>query len=178
MKKVKTPTLILTFFVLSFLWVSLSGASAEESLFADLSPLAKNSRPFLAIKGIPLFSFWEKAGVSKAQEPEPPLKTVNGRESPGKDEAPAPASSPAAVEIQKNYLYLFNHGSLWKEKSTYTLGKINLSGSDFNSFLNFFPCLSVAKFKEENSLLWNLEGYKESDLFKFLAVIFELKLNF
>jgi hypothetical protein len=96
-----------------------------------------------------------------------------------KPEADPNPQIPPSFDNQKREFSLLEKGQLWKEKSSYHFANIPFPGSKPESFLNFIPCLSVAKSKEDPpSLLWNSEGFKESVILKSLAILLELKLSF
>lgn len=105
------------------------------------------------------------------------VKTLLKNELPGKAEAPS-ARNPEEVESPQNDFPLFEKGRIWKDKSSYYLGNFYLRGTRPLLPFSFMPCLSLARYQEENFLFWALEGYKEGDLFKSLAILFELKLKY
>ncbi len=89
-----------------------------------------------------------------------------------------PRQSPEAIAVPKRELSHFDEGLIQRGKSGYHSEKIHLTKTDLDSPLEFISILSVAQYKEENAPSWLSERFKEEDIFKSLAVFFELQLKF
>ena len=167
-------------FLLSLQSLSFSEPINQEKIFENLSwEWGLGPRIFAGVgKSNPEAS--GRAGVVSTFSYEVhPLKASADREFLIKPEADPNPQIPPSVDNQKREFSLLEKAQLWKEKSSYHFGNIPFPGSKPESFLNFTPCLSVAKSKEDPpSLLWNSEGFKESVILKSLAILLELKLSF
>jgi len=129
-------------------------------------------------KGDLPFSSPEKAGSGNTLYYSSPIKAISNQEFSIRPEVTNTMLSPAATYIQKKEFSHFENSQLLRGKSSYDFEKIRLTGSNFDSSFNFLSSLCVAKYKEENTISWALERFKENDIFRSLAIFLELKLNF
>jgi hypothetical protein len=166
-------TIVLSFYSLSF----------GDQLAKGISPTNSSNELIygqwiLPQKGEPPFSSPENAGSGSTLYGAKPSKAIRNREFSMNPEITNTMQSPATTEIQKKDLSHFENSQLSKGKSSYHFGKIHLTKNNLDPSLDFISSLSVAQYKEENPLSWTLEKFKENDIFKCLAILLELKLNF
>jgi len=166
-------TILLSFYSLSF------GDELAKGIFAtNSSNELINGKWILPQEGEPPFSSPEKAGSGNNLYGANPSKGIRNREFSMNPEITNTMQSPATTEIQEKDLSYFENSQLSKGQSNSHLAKIHLTKNNLGPSLGFISSLSVAQYKEENPLSWNLERFKEDDIFKSLAIFLELKLNF
>ncbi len=119
----------------------------------------------------------EKAGSGNTLYGDNPIKAVSDPKFSFKPEVSYTMQSLATTDIQKKEISRFENGQLFMEKSSYPFGKFQLTGKNPNSSSNYLFSLWVSKY-DENTLSSQLERLKESDIFKSLAILLELKWNF
>jgi hypothetical protein len=178
MGKVLKISLILVTIVLSFYSLSFGGQLEKGILPTNFSHELIYGQWILNQKGDLPFSLFEKAGSINTLYGDMPIETIRNREFSLKPEVTNSSQSPATTDIQKMELSHFKNGQLLKEKSSYHFGKTHLPGDNLDYSSNFNFSLSLAKYKEENTLSWTLERFKENDIIKSLAILLELNLNF
>jgi hypothetical protein len=178
MGKMFRISIILVTIVLSFYSLSFGDQSAKEKSSTNSSNDLIYGQWILHQKGEPPFSSPEKAGAGSTLYGAKPSKAIRNREFSMNPEIANTIQSPAITKIGKKELSQFENSQLSKGKSSYHLGKIQLTKNNFDPSLKFISSLSVAQYKEENPLSWTLENFKENYIFKSLAIILELKLNF
>ncbi len=175
MRKVAGVTFILVMIV-AFQGISLGDPLERGVPPAYFSQDLDYSRWLLRQKGNLPLSSYERAESGNSLYYNPPIEAVSEQEFSLKPEVKNSRRSRAPAQ-NKDFSY-FENGHLLKEKSSYDFGKIRLAGSNMDSSSNFLPSLCVAKYKEENTISWALERFKQSDIFKSLAILLELKINF
>jgi hypothetical protein len=107
-----------------------------------------------------------------------PSKANGNRESSLNPEVTDIKQSSATGEIPKEERSHSGNNQLWKGKPGYPFGKIHFRRSNLEPFFDCTSSLSVVQYKEENHLSQALEKFKEADILKALAIVFELKLSF
>jgi hypothetical protein len=171
--------LILTAFVLSFPGLVSADPAAKGWFPENFLQKMIHGHRILTQKGTPFLSSPPMAGFGNNFYGNPPFMTKEDRDFSAEPQAAQSTPTPSSADHQEKEFPLLEKGRLWKEKSSYDIGRIPLLWRKPDPFLNIIPCLSVAKSKDENSLLTpNLEGMKESDILKSLAILLELKLSF
>jgi hypothetical protein len=178
MGKMLTISLILVTIVLSFYTLSFGDQLAKGISPTNSSNELIYGKWILHQKGEPSFSSPEKAGSGSNLYGANSSKTLRNREFSMNPEITNTTQSPATAEIQKKDLSHFENSQLSKGKYSYHFGKIHLTKNNLDPSLDFISSLSAAQYKEENPLSWALEKFKENDIFKSLAILLELKLNF
>lgn len=133
-------------------------------------------------KGDSPFSLREKTGPGNALGGDGQIKAIGDREFFLTPEVTNPLHSPATTEIQKIGLSHFENGQLFEEKSSYRFGKTHLAGNNLDFSFNFISSLPVPTDKGKNTLSWTWERFKGNDflddIFKSIAILLEIKLNF
>jgi len=171
-------SLILAVIVLSFGSLSFGDPLEQGILPTNSSNALIDGQWILRQKGATSFSSPEKAGSGSILYGAKPSTEIGNREfsvNPGITNTTQP---PATTEIQKKDLSHFENGQLLKGKSCYHFGKIHLTKNNLDPSFDLIPSLSVAQYKEENPLSGTLEKFKETDIFRSLAILLEMKLNF
>jgi len=105
-------------------------------------------------------------------------KPIGNRESSLNPEVTDIKQSSATGEIPKEERSHSGNNQLWKGKPGYPFGKIHFRRAILNLSLTEPLAWSVVQYKEENHLSQALEKFKEADILKALAIVFELKLSF
>lgn len=166
-------TIVLSFYTLGF------GDPLERGIFpTNSSNELIYGKWILHQKGEPSFLSPERAGSGSNLYDANPSNAIRNREFSMNPEITNTMQSPATTEIQKKDLSHFENSQLSKGKYSYHFGKIHLTKNNLDPALDFISSLSAAQYKEENPLSWTLEKFKENDIFKSLAILLELKLNF
>ena len=178
MGKVLNIILILVTIVLSFYSLSSGGQLEKGLLPTNFFHELNYSQWILNQKGNLPFLLFEKAGSGNTLYGDRPIKALRDREFSLNSKVTNTMQSPATTDIQKKKFSHFENGQLLKEKSNYPFEKIHLTGNNLDYSPNFIFNLSVVKYKEENTLPWTLERFKENDFIKSLAILLELSLNF
>ena len=178
MGKVLKISLILLTIVLSFYSLSFGGQLEEGILPTNFSHELIFCQWILNQKGDLPFSLFEKADSGNNLYGDMLIKAIREREFSLNPNVTNTMHFPATTDIQKMELSHFKNGQLLKEKSSYHFWKTHLPGDNLDYSPNFNFSLSVAKYKEENTLSWTLERFKENDIIKSLAILLELSLNF
>lgn len=166
-------TMVLPFYSLSFADEEAKGIFPTNSLNELIY-----GQWILQRKGEPAVASSKKAGFGSTPNGIKPGKAIRNREFPMDPEITNTMHYPAAPEIQERDLLYSDNSQPPKGKSGYCFGKIYLTKNNLEPSLDFISRLSVAEFKEENPSSWTLERFKENDIFKSLAIFFELKLKF
>jgi hypothetical protein len=86
--------------------------------------------------------------------------------------------SPATTGFQKKELPDLENSKLSEGKPNYHFWEIHITRNNLDPSLSFISRLSSIEYEKENPLFRALENFKESDIFKSLAIFLELKLNF
>jgi hypothetical protein len=163
--------------VLSFYGLSFGEDLAKEISSTKFSNDFIQGQWILYRKGGTPFSSLVKAGFGSDSYVVKSSKDVKNRESSMNPEITNTLHSPTKPEIPEK-LHHFETSQPSKGKSSYHFGKIQLTRNNLDPSVDFISSLSLAKHKEENPLLWTLDKFKESDIFKSLGILLELKLNF
>ena len=166
-------TMVLSFYSHSFADEESKGISPTNSLNELIY-----GQWILQPKGSAPLAFPKKAGLGITLNGAKPNKSIRNREVPMDPVITNPMHYPAAAEILERDLFHSENNQPSKGKSGYPFGKINLTKNNLDPSLDFISRLAVDQFKEENPPSWTLEKFKENDIFKSLAIILELKLNF
>jgi hypothetical protein len=178
MGKIFRISLILVTIVLSFYNLSFGDPLAKGIISTNSSNEMVYGQWILHQKGEAPFASPEKVGSGSTLYSAKPSKAIRNRDFPMNPEITNPMQSLASTEIQKKDLSHFENSQLSKGKSSYLFGKIHLTKNNLDPSLEFISSLSVAQYKEENPPFWTLEKFRENDLFKSLAILLKLKLNF
>lgn len=105
-------------------------------------------------------------------------KAIGNREVYMNPEITNSLQSPATIEFQKKELPDLENSQLSEGKRRYHFGEIHITRNNLDPSLSFISRLSLVEYEKENPLFRALEKFKESDIFKSLAIFLELKLNF
>ncbi len=170
-------------FILATIMISFHGLSAGGPLEKRMPPAIYsqdliNNQWILQQKEDLLFLSAKKAGSGNTLYGDRLIRAIRGQELSMNPEVINALQSPAKADIQKRESSQFENGEPFREKSGYHFGKISLTGNNLDSSINFISSLSLSKHKEENTLSRTLEKLKENDIFKSLAILLEIKLNF
>jgi len=170
-------SLILVTIVLFFHGLSFGDGIEKGILPTNSSPKLIYSQWVLSQKGDLPSSSFEKTGSINTLYGGRPINAIRDPQFSVKPEVINIMQSPHTTDFQRRESSYFENGPLMKEKSSYHLLGIHLTGNDPDSSLNFIPSLSVANYGE-NTQFSTLERFRETDIFKSLAIFLELKLNF
>ena len=178
MGKILRIGLILITMVPFFYSLSFGDELARMTTPANLSNELVYGQRMLHDKGEAPFSSPEKARFGSGWYLTRPNKAISTQSFSMNTEISNTEKSYATTNIQNKELSNMDGSELSKENSSYHFGKINLTKTNLEPSLNFISSFSVAPYKEENPLFWTLEKFKETDILKALAIVFELKLSF
>jgi len=178
MDKIFRISFILVTIVLSFYSLSFADPSAR-----GISPTSSPNEPIygqwiLHPKKEAPFSSPEKEGFGNTLHGVKSNKALWNREFSMNRDITNAMQSPATTEIQKKDLSQVENSRRSEGKSSYRFGKIDLIKNNLDPSLTFISSLSLAQHEKENPLSWTLEKFGEIDIFKSLAILLELKLNF
>jgi hypothetical protein len=105
-------------------------------------------------------------------------KAIGNREVSMNPEITNSLQSPATTEFQKKELPDLENSQLSEGKPRYHFWEIHITRNNLDPSLSFISRLSSVEYEKENPLFRALENFKESDIFKSLAIFLELQLNF
>jgi hypothetical protein len=182
-RKDKMGKIFRTSLILVTIMLSFYGVSFGDQLLVGISPTDSLNELLygqwiLRQQGGPPFSLPEKAGSGYSLYVVKPSKAIQNQEFSLNQEIAFTMQSPDITEIQKKDLSRFDNTQLSKGKSSNYFWIIPLTKTNLDPSLKLIPSLSVAQYEEENPLTWTLEKFKETDIFKSLSILLELKLNF
>jgi hypothetical protein len=178
MGKIFRTSLILITILLSFYSVSFGGQLAEGISPTDFLNELIYEQWILHQNGDPPFSLPEKAGSGYTLYFVKPSKTIRNQEFSLNQEIAFIMKAPHISEIRKKKLSHVDNTQLSKGKSSNHFWIIPIIKTNLDPSLILIPSLSIAQYEEENPLSWTLEKFKETDIFKSLSILLELKLNF
>lgn len=177
MNKIFRINIILIAIALSFYSLSFGGQAAKEISHTNSSNELIYGHWILHQKGEAPF-LWLDGGFGCNFYEAKPSKAFRNREFSMDPEITNTIQSPSTDENQKIELPSPENSQLSKGKSGYHFGKIQLTKSNLDPYLDIIYSLLVAQYKEENPRSWALEKFKENDILKSIAILLELKLNF